>query len=123
MTNIIYGGKITDQQDIDTVDLHIQESMRSVNLDRTYFWQTVWADDKFPKNQQEHEQYLKTNVFNRPATGSKSIFEVFGISSFVTNYVKQKQYRDLSNFYLTTSKYVEKEDTLPAIHKKIKGLR
>jgi len=23
-------------------------------LERNIFWQTVWADDKFPKNQQEH---------------------------------------------------------------------
>ena len=52
VTNIIYGGKITDQQDVDTIALHIHEAMRNANLDRTYFWQTVWADDKFPKNQQ-----------------------------------------------------------------------
>lgn len=52
VSNIIYGGKITDQQDVDTISLHIEESMKNANLDRNFFWQTVWADDKFPKNQQ-----------------------------------------------------------------------
>ena len=51
VSNIIYGEKITDQQDVETIALHIEEAMRNTNLDRNYFWQSVWADDKFPKNQ------------------------------------------------------------------------
>ena len=64
-----------------------------MNLDRSYFWQTVWADDKFPKNRQEHEHYLKTNVFQRTTGPFRSIYEAYGISPFVVNHQKQKHYR------------------------------
>ena len=99
VTNIIYGGKVTDQQDIETIDLHIQETIKNTNLDRTYFWQTVWADDRFPKNQQQHEQYLKNSVINKIGSNFKTIYQMYGITSFVINHVKQKQYRQVSNFY------------------------
>lgn len=52
VANIVYGGKVTDQHDIETIRLHISEAIKATNLDRSFFWQTVWADDKFPKSQQ-----------------------------------------------------------------------
>jgi hypothetical protein len=33
-------------------------------IDRSIFWQTVWADDKFPKSEQEYEMYLRT-IFSK----------------------------------------------------------
>lgn len=104
VADIIYGGKVTDQDDVETIRLHITEAIRQANLDRSYFWQTVWADDKFPKNQQEHEHYLKASVLQKHTPPFKNIFEIYGITSFVLNHQKQQQYRSISEFYNATRK-------------------
>jgi hypothetical protein len=56
------------------------------------FWQTVWADEKFPKSAQEHEHYLRT-IINKQISGFKTIYEQYGITPFVVNDIKQKQYK------------------------------
>jgi hypothetical protein len=91
-------------------------------LDRSYFWQTVWADDKFPKNQQEHEQYLKTNVFGKIVPPFKNIYEVYGITPFVLNDVRQKQYRQVTNFYHSAKAHTAKVDLLSTAKQHLKKI-
>jgi len=50
VTNITYGGKMTDNQDIESIQLYIKQTMKNTHLERGVFWQSLWGDDKFPKS-------------------------------------------------------------------------
>jgi hypothetical protein len=92
--------------------------MRNTVFDRNIFWQTVWADDKFPKSEQEYEMYLRT-VFSKLNHPFKTIYEQYGINSFVINFIKQKEYKQITQFYNKSKEAQIKTDVLPLAKQKI----
>jgi hypothetical protein len=39
-----------NQSDISNIKMYIEDIMTNTVLDRTVFWQSIWADEKFPKS-------------------------------------------------------------------------
>jgi len=48
--DFIYGCKLSDEYDKVTIENHIRDMLKVTALERSLFWQSLWADDKFPKN-------------------------------------------------------------------------
>ena len=38
--------------------------MKVTAIERNIFWQSLWAEDKFPKSLQEYRQYVKSQIQN-----------------------------------------------------------
>lgn len=96
--------------------------MNSTVLDRNVFWQTVWADDKFPKSEQEYEMYLRS-VFSKNYPPFKNISEQYGINSFVVNFVKQKEFKKIMEFYNKSKEISSQSDVLPKCKQKLQELK
>lgn len=120
VSNIVYGGKVTEERDIDIILLHINQTLKGTIIDKGSFWQSVWADDRFPKNQQEHEHYLKT-ILHRHTPPFRNMHEMYGITSFVISHSKQVQFNVIANFHNSATNPHKLQDTLSAVKQTVQS--
>lgn len=61
---LVYGCKLSDDEDKKMLENQIRDMMKVTAIERNIFWQSLWAEDKFPKSLQEYRQYVKTQIQN-----------------------------------------------------------